>query len=358
MMWVSRATENAAREAAERILDYHESHPEVDPDEDLRNDRLFFLEEQAKSIRDTNILFTIVSLGLFILSSAIILNNYRDTRKLGKRLDEAEEAARAAKKIAELKPSISSLLDNMPGLNFAKDAETGVYLACNQAFAVYADKEDPEGVIGHTDAELFDPGTASHFKEKDGSRLIVGVSNIDAYVRQEEEYSRRLQQAKSEADIDPLTGIKNRHAYLAAEKQLDLKISAGEAPEFAIVVFDLNDLKKVNDTQGHQAGDRFIRDACGIICGIFKRSPVFSIGGDEFSVIAQGDDYERIEELIRMVNEQNKAAIGTGGIVIACGMDRFREDESVARVYERADQRMYRNKISLKNHPQVLAAGE
>ena len=61
-----------------------------------------------------------------------------------------------ASEIAELKQTISSLLDNMPGIYYTKDANTGEYLACNQAFAEYAHKKDPSEVIGHTAEELFD----------------------------------------------------------------------------------------------------------------------------------------------------------------------------------------------------------
>ncbi|MBR0410470.1 MAG: hypothetical protein IJI25_05645 [Eubacterium sp.] len=56
----------------------------------------------------------------------------------------AENAARDAETIAELRESISALFNNMPGMSFSKDAETGVYLACNQAFAEYAHKQNPE----------------------------------------------------------------------------------------------------------------------------------------------------------------------------------------------------------------------
>lgn len=59
----------------------------------------------------------------------------------------AEKAARDARTIAELQESMSALFNNMPGLSFSKDAETGVYLACNQAFAAYAHKPNPSGVV-------------------------------------------------------------------------------------------------------------------------------------------------------------------------------------------------------------------
>lgn len=184
--------------------------------------------------------------------------------------------------------------------------------------------------------------------EQDSCRLIVGVNDIDAQVRQEEEYSRRLAQARIEANIDALTGVKNRNAYRVYEDRLNAQIEMNRAPEFAIVILDLNDLKKVNDSEGHKAGDQFIRDACKIICTTFKRSPVFRVGGDEFAVISQGEDYSRIEELAEMMNAHNEEAVKNGGIVIAMGVSCYNDDTKVAQVYERADQRMYEDKSRLK----------
>ena len=71
------------------------------------------------------------------------------------------EAAAAASRIAELTASVASLLTNMPAMTFSKDAVTGRYVACNQAFAEAADKETPDGVLGLTDDEIFDPVTAT-----------------------------------------------------------------------------------------------------------------------------------------------------------------------------------------------------
>ena len=71
------------------------------------------------------------------------------------------------------KESLSSLLNHMPALSFYKDAKTGVYLACNQAFAEFAHKEKPSGVAGLTDYEIFDPVTAKHFAEDDKKALSM-----------------------------------------------------------------------------------------------------------------------------------------------------------------------------------------
>ena len=185
-------------------------------------------------------------------------------------------------------------------------------------------------------------------EEKEGPRLIVGLTDIDTQVRQEEEFGRRLEQAQTQAMIDGLTGIKNKYAFLAAQERLDHQIAEHDQEPFAIVMLDVNDLKKVNDTAGHQAGDQYLRDACKIICDTFKRSPVFRVGGDEFAVIVQGSDYERIEELLGIISDHNLDASRNGRVVIACGMARFDNDTCVAAVLDRADYSMYDNKNKLK----------
>ena len=189
---------------------------------------------------------------------------------------------------------------------------------------------------------------AAMVEESEGTRLIVGVNDIDSQVRQEEEYVRNLSEARINARIDALTGVKNKHAFKEAEERLELQIAEQRSPEFAIVILDVNDLKKVNDTEGHKAGDQFLQDACRIICNTFKHSPVFRVGGDEFAVISQGNDYERIDELVQQMHNHNRKAKQTGDIIIACGMAKFENETSAAEVYERADQNMYENKSMLK----------
>lgn len=189
---------------------------------------------------------------------------------------------------------------------------------------------------------------AAMVEEKEGPRLIVGLNDIDVQVRQEEEYGKRLAQAQAQANIDALTGVKNKHAYLEAEERMDRQIAEHRQPPFAITLFDVNDLKKINDASGHQAGDQYLRDACKVICDIFKHSPVFRVGGDEFAVISQGDDYERIEELLGKVGDYNVGASRTDRVAIACGMARFQNDACMSAVFDRADKNMYENKGKLK----------
>jgi diguanylate cyclase (GGDEF)-like protein len=150
-----------------------------------------------------------------------------------------------------------------------------------------------------------------------------------------------------------MTGVKNKHAYLEYETRLEFAIKEAADTKFAISIIDVNDLKVVNDTLGHQAGDQWIREACRIVCTTFKRSPVFRVGGDEFCVISQGDDYENLEELVQVIRDHNKEAVASGGVVIACGTAMYSKGDAVADVYKRADDAMYANKVELKEGREV-----
>ena len=83
------------------------------------------------------------------------------------------DEAKAANQLADLMGSVGALLTNMPAMSFSKDANTGVYLACNQAFAEYAHKESPKGVVGLSDHDIFDKDTADHFVEDDKKAIAM-----------------------------------------------------------------------------------------------------------------------------------------------------------------------------------------
>ena len=120
---------------------------------------------------------------------------------------------------------------------------------------------------------------------------------------------------------------------------------------FAFVVCDINDLKKVNDTEGHKAGDDLIKQAAKLLCNIFAHSPVFRIGGDEFAIFLSGNDFMIKEQLIEnLKNEVKENLQRKEGPVIAVGISEFEigSDHSVSAVFERADGLMYENKSILK----------
>ena len=131
---------------------------------------------------------------------------------------------------------------------------------------------------------------------------------------------------------------------------MDQDIQSGNIRPFALVVCDLNGLKQVNDTQGHAAGDNYIREASQLICDLYKHSPVYRIGGDEFVVFLEGADYEQRSELFENLNSRMVENNKTGGVVIAAGMAEYQPGDShLFDVFSRADSRMYERKKQLKN---------
>ncbi len=95
---------------------------------------------------------------------------------------------------------------------------------------------------------------------------------------------------------DSLTGVGNKAAYLEMIEKINKHCSSNLVP-FAVVMADINNLKYVNDTFGHEKGDLYIKGCCNILCSLYVHSPVYRIGGDEFVVILQDHDYERRQVL-------------------------------------------------------------
>ena len=188
-------------------------------------------------------------------------------------------------------------------------------------------------------------------RRPDGSPITyVGVF-ID--ITESKEFARDLSAAKRMADIDSLTGVKNKNAFTQWEKKINAAIEQGEQEPFAAILCDVNDLKKVNDLHGHKEGDTCIINASKRICRIFAHSPVFRIGGDEFAVILSGEDYYVRKKLMEQINavpgDYSKIRIGE---TISAGMAEYKKDQhhSLMSVLEEADKAMYERKQYLKEN--------
>jgi diguanylate cyclase (GGDEF)-like protein len=164
------------------------------------------------------------------------------------------------------------------------------------------------------------------------------------------DWNRELGSVKEMAYRDPLTNVKNKTAFMDRKTEMDARISEGSVEEFGIVVFDLNNLKIVNDSKGHDAGDKYIQDACHLICNVFKHSPIYRIGGDEFVALLEGDDYTERDELVRLFEEEIDKNVSTGGEVVSEGLDVFTSgtDSDLDTVFARADKKMYDRKKEIK----------
>ena len=170
------------------------------------------------------------------------------------------------------------------------------------------------------------------------------------YRDKEAEHTLAIKAATQKAYKDGLTNVRNKLAYLDALAELETAVENGELTEYGIVVFDLNGLKAINDTLGHEAGDEYIKSGCSLICRQFDHSPVFRIGGDEFVAILKGSDYANREQLIASFMEAIAENQKNGAVVVASGLAVYdaATDESYNDVFKRADQAMYEQKRALK----------
>ena len=164
------------------------------------------------------------------------------------------------------------------------------------------------------------------------------------------------------ANQDGLTGVHNKIAYNSEVKRINKQIEDGEKVNFAIVMVDLNYLKDTNDSFGHDTGDVALIKLASVICDIFKLSPVYRVGGDEFVVICRGKDYQKVDqhviELKRLIAKsiKNKDAHDAENISAAVGYSSFnlKTDKVVDDVFKRADRAMYENKHEIKKLTEKL----
>lgn len=184
----------------------------------------------------------------------------------------------------------------------------------------------------------------------DDSHLIIGVRNINDAVRMENELKNSLENAIETANRDALTGVKSKYAYTQEMENILRQMKEEGLKEFGIAVFDVNDLKKINDTEGHKKGDEAICAASTMICHIFKHSPIYRVGGDEFVAILRGEDYVNRNVLLQELKAKVLENRSKNEVTLAGGISVYdpERDKNPTDVFERADYEMYRDKRSFK----------
>lgn len=186
--------------------------------------------------------------------------------------------------------------------------------------------------------------------------LLKMSQNITEYITSLKQTRQELQKTRIEADVmnelafkDALTGVGSILAYDYHVKKLSEEMKENQA-RYGIAVFDMNDLKKINDTYGHEKGNEAICHTCDLIRGVFTESPVYRFGGDEFVVVIQGEDYDHIVERIRQLKKARKTTnnMGGDGFNAAIGYALYKGEATVEDVFRKADNRMYEEKKKMK----------
>lgn len=152
------------------------------------------------------------------------------------------------------------------------------------------------------------------------------------------------------ANTDYLTGIQNRNAFELYMRNLQAKEIYHH---FGFISIDLNNLKMINDTLGHQAGDKYIRNCADLLKKFESEEYIlYRIGGDEFAFIVINTNLQKITDLrkniIKSVNLYNLSTEMKISIAVGEAVFEAKIDEDLSDTLKRADQDMYDNKKVMK----------
>jgi diguanylate cyclase (GGDEF)-like protein len=147
--------------------------------------------------------------------------------------------------------------------------------------------------------------------------------------------------------VDPLTGLLNRQGLRDRFEELRQQALVTAAP-IAVVVFDLDHFKRVNDAHGHDVGDRLLREVADAVRGTLRRFElVYRIGGEEFLILLPGMadwEAENVAQQLRLTIDQLEPETGTR-ITASFGVSGAEGAEiDFERLYHRADQALYEAK--------------
>jgi diguanylate cyclase (GGDEF)-like protein len=168
--------------------------------------------------------------------------------------------------------------------------------------------------------------------------------------------ARRFREARQLADLDALTGLHNRrffHETLARETARAQRYDR----RLALIVFDLDDFKDVNDKIGHLAGDSVLAEAAERVRDAVRSADIACrVGGDEFAVILPEASLADADQLYRRIqNNVSARPIGqVGKLFLSAGVAELRPEDDATSFFKRADDALYRAKDAGKGR--VVAA--
>jgi diguanylate cyclase (GGDEF)-like protein/PAS domain S-box-containing protein len=166
-------------------------------------------------------------------------------------------------------------------------------------------------------------------------------------------YKELEKSLRETAITDELTGLFNRRGFLTlAEKQLGNALRADL--DMFLIFADVDNLKVINDTLGHDTGDLLLVTAAELVRTTFRQADIVArLGGDEFAVFISCRPGTESEEVILARLEENIAQENQAGklpfiLAISFGVVRFKENETLEQVMTRADDLMYASKSRKK----------
>lgn len=165
-----------------------------------------------------------------------------------------------------------------------------------------------------------------------------------------EDLRQKLEQSEKDRMTDSLTGCYSCHAWMDLQLHYDQK----RGDRVTLIMIDLNNLKKVNDQYGHDAGDEYLKNTASHLKTIFSRKgdKIYRVGGDEFVVACKFVAEEDREDFNSFISSSlGHNVIELLGLDFAYGVAHtdLQQDEALSDTYKRADVAMYKNKKTIKD---------
>jgi diguanylate cyclase (GGDEF)-like protein len=162
------------------------------------------------------------------------------------------------------------------------------------------------------------------------------LESIAAHIAQFVERSRLLDQLRSTARTDPLTGLANRRAW-DDELARELVRSRRYGGRLCLAMLDLDHFKRFNDARGHQAGDRLLEDAAREWSGLLRPTDTLArYGGEEFALLLPHCDTDTAEAIVARLLDAVP-----GGQTASCGIAEWDGEETGEALTSRADAALY-----------------
>jgi diguanylate cyclase (GGDEF)-like protein len=182
----------------------------------------------------------------------------------------------------------------------------------------------------------------------DVEQLISEISALRGKVAHLQE---RVEQLDLLAHEDSLVGLPNRRGFMRALERIIDRVSRYQEKS-ALLFVDLDGLKVINDTFGHQAGDEALVQVAKLLLGGVRKSDIVArIGGDEFAILLVHSDEESAHEtatrLVDLIADSEFTHAGeTMPLSVAIGAAGINGDDTAESVIARADKEMYRRKAA------------
>lgn len=321
-----------------------------------------------------------------VLVSHPIPQNLEESERVPVIVLDITESKKTRQVLLEREAQLRTLIDALPDLVWLKDT-AGVYLNCNPKFERFFGAKEAD-IVGKTDYDFVPKELADFFRDNDRAAIsagkpsmneeeiiyaddghrevletiktpmyaadggIIGVLGVgrDITLRKEQEL-RILHQAH----FDALTELPNRFLSLDRLAQL-LKDAQRNNESVAVLFLDLDDFKKINDTLGHETGDKLLIEAAGRLrAAVREGDTVGRLGGDEFIVLLGGiANASAVRPVVENLLERFRDSFKVDGreliITASVGISIYPDDgDSPSELLRSADSAMYHSKGQGRN---------